>query len=68
MQLDKQLIYVVDCSNPHATSVMRKIAKAARPGAIVEVTEEEFLALKHAVILLDSTGLGPPAKKDAPGG
>jgi len=49
-ELDKKDCFIVDGSNEAARSLMTKLCKNARPGAVILVTNEEFECLKNSVI------------------
>jgi len=52
-ELDKKDVFIVDKSNKAAKSLMMKLCKDCKPGAVIFVTDEEFAALKTGVIRLE---------------
>ena len=44
--------YFVKRSDAAAWSVMKKMCKNYRPGAVIPVTDEEFTALRKSVIII----------------
>lgn len=53
-ELEKKNVCVVDQSNESARSLMMKLAKSAKPGAVIYVTEDEFEVLRTGVIQIDT--------------
>ncbi len=52
-ELSKMDKYFVKKSDKAAMSVMMKLCKNSRPGAVICVTDEEFKALRESVIVLE---------------
>lgn len=48
--------HVANVDNKHAKSAIHKISEQAKPGAIIQLTKEEFDALKTDVIAIDVSG------------
>ena len=45
--------HVANADNPHAKSAALKLAEQAQPGAIIQLSKEEFDALRTDFIVID---------------
>ena len=53
-ELNKKDIYIVKKDDKAANSLMMKLAKNFKPGAVIFVTDDEFECLNKSVIRIDT--------------